>query len=176
MSSRVLLVEIMQRRHSATNVSTSTKTTNLSSLPNVTATKIISFAQSSQVHPVIAMEVITSGGGSSDHHHLPSTASSSSSSSLDMMKHYFRPITSLVFLASGRDTPIIFIYPPDLCTAFVFTVKEIIILSRRTIFSVIKNTLLQFPIDKVSAWMEVDDSHPTMLAQWLAPGSNESRT
>ena len=87
---------------SATNVSTST-----ASLPNVTATKIISFAQSSQVHPVIAMEVITSGGGSSDHHHLPATASSSSSTSLDMMKRYFRPITSLVFLASGRDTPII---------------------------------------------------------------------
>ena len=25
-------------------------------------------------------------------------------------------------------------------------------------------------------WMEVDDSHPTMLAQWLAPGSKESRS
>ena len=47
------------------------------------------------------MEVITSGGGSSDHHHLPSTASNSSSS--DMMKRYLRPITSLVFLASGRE-------------------------------------------------------------------------
>jgi len=85
---------------------------------------------------------------------------------LDKYSTLFTNLVCLVYT-------IIFIYPPDLCTAFVFTVKEIIVLSRRTIFSVIKNTLLQFPIDKVSAWMEVDDSHPTMLAQWLAPGSKE---
>ena len=31
-----------------------------STLPNVEATKILAFGQSSQVHPVIAMEVMTS--------------------------------------------------------------------------------------------------------------------
>jgi len=66
--------------------------TSNSSLPNVTATKLISFAQSSQVHPVIAMEVITNDL-------TPPTSSSSS----DLMKYYLRPITSLILLASGRE-------------------------------------------------------------------------
>ena len=35
----------------------------------------------------------------------------------------------------------------------------------------------QEPVDEERyCWMEVDDSHPKMLAQWLAPGSKESRS
>ena len=72
-----------------------------SSLPNVTATKIISFAQSSQVHPVIAMEVMTSASQSQPP--TVTTTNSSSSRPSDVLKSYLRPITSLVLLASGRE-------------------------------------------------------------------------
>ncbi|KAL7543620.1 hypothetical protein ACHAXR_012918, partial [Thalassiosira sp. AJA248-18] len=68
-----------------------------SSLPNVSATKILTFAQSSQVHPVIAMEVMTSSSSSS------SSGVNNTSSSTDTISRYLRPITSLLFLASGRE-------------------------------------------------------------------------
>eukprot|EP00985_Skeletonema_marinoi_P004573 scaffold1984_cov113-Skeletonema_marinoi.AAC.2 len=64
----------------------------MASLPSVSATKLLSFAQSSQVHPVIAIEVLSSNDGS--------TASSASSG--DVMR-YLRSVTSLVVLASGRE-------------------------------------------------------------------------
>jgi hypothetical protein len=60
-----------------------------STLPNVEATKILAFGQSSQVHPVIAMEVMTS-------------ADCNASKTLNN-EYLLKPITSLVFLASGRE-------------------------------------------------------------------------
>ena len=63
----------------------------LSALPNVSATKLLSFAQSSQVHPVIVIECLSSSDD-------PALASSSA----DVMR-YLRPVTSLVVLASGRE-------------------------------------------------------------------------
>ena len=64
-----------------------------SSLPSVSATKLLSFAQSSQVHPVIAIEVLSSNDGGM----VPSSFSSG-----DVMR-YLRSVTSLVVLASGRE-------------------------------------------------------------------------
>ena len=63
----------------------------LSALPNVSATKLLSFAQSSQVHPVIVIECLSSSDD-------PALAPSS----VDVMR-YLRPVTSLVVLASGRE-------------------------------------------------------------------------
>lgn len=65
----------------------------MASLPNVSATKLLSFAQSSQVHPVIAIEVLSSNDGS--------TASLSSPG--DTIMRYLHSVTSLVVLASGRE-------------------------------------------------------------------------
>jgi len=69
----------------------------VASLPNVTATKITTFAQSSQVHPVIAMEVMTSSSNLT-----PAT----SATNTNIIQH-LRPITTLVFLASGRECTIV---------------------------------------------------------------------
>ena len=63
---------------------------------NVTAIKIATFAQSSQVHPVIAIEV-SSGLPS-----LPDPGTAPPPSGLDLLR-YVRPVTALVFLASGRE-------------------------------------------------------------------------
>lgn len=66
-----------------------------SSLPNVVATKLMAFAQSSQVHPVIAMEVMASTDRSS------TGTSGINDVSLDMAR-WLKQVTSLVVLASGR--------------------------------------------------------------------------
>jgi hypothetical protein len=77
----------------------------VSSLPNVTATKIASFAQSSQVHPVIALEIVMSSSPPT----TPITTAMNRSSSTTLpsidayMSKYIRSVTSLVFLASGRE-------------------------------------------------------------------------
>jgi len=62
--------------------------------PNVAATRVLIFAQSSQVHPVIAMEVMSSD--------LPGATATRSAGASDVTR-YLRPITSLLFLASGRE-------------------------------------------------------------------------
>lgn len=67
-------------------------------IKNISATKLIAFAQSSQVHPVITLEVT-----SSVDRPMPSSSEvATSSSSLDLSR-VLRPITSLVVLASGRE-------------------------------------------------------------------------
>ena len=60
------------------------------SSPNVSATKLLAFAQSSQVHPVIAMEVASS-------------TDRAVSESADAMGRWLRPVAGLVVLASGRE-------------------------------------------------------------------------
>jgi len=65
---------------------------------NISATKLIAFAQSSQVHPVITLEVTSSV----DRPVPASSEVASSSFSLDLSR-VLRPITSLVILASGRE-------------------------------------------------------------------------
>ena len=74
--------------------------TTTSSLPNVTASKILTFAQSSQVHPVIAMEVSMPSSSVSQ---LGAVVHAGSSSTSDVIAKYLRPTTSLLFLASGRE-------------------------------------------------------------------------
>jgi hypothetical protein len=75
----------------------------LANVPNMDATKILAFGQSSQVHPVIAIEVVTSLDGMPD-----------SSLTTDDMTKFLKPITSLVFLASGREcTTLEIISSPD---------------------------------------------------------------
>jgi hypothetical protein len=77
----------------------------LAGLPNMTATKIMGFGQSSQVHPVIAIEAITS---------LDDTMLSDSYILRDDVTNFLKPITSLVFLASGREcTTVEIISSPD---------------------------------------------------------------
>ncbi|KAL7467639.1 hypothetical protein ACHAXS_007880 [Conticribra weissflogii] len=66
---------------------------------NISATKLIAFAQSSQVHPVITLEVISSVDRPVP---LSSEIATSSSSSMDLAR-VLRPINSLVVLASGRE-------------------------------------------------------------------------
>lgn len=61
--------------------------TNAAQFPNVTATRIASFAQSSQVHPVIVVEILS---------YVVTTKS-------PCAKKMPRPISSLLFLASGRE-------------------------------------------------------------------------
>ena len=63
-----------------------------SNVQSVTAMKIASFGQSSQVHPVIVVEILADANSLS-------TRASYSTSDESLM----RPITSLVFLASGRE-------------------------------------------------------------------------
>ncbi len=83
------------------------------SFPTVSATRIASFAQSSQVHPVIAVEIVvapsstmTATATMTGDHYSSSSSSSSSFSDVALSK-YMRPITSLVFLASGRECTIV---------------------------------------------------------------------
>jgi hypothetical protein len=71
----------------------------LSTLPNVSATKIASFAQSSQVHPVIAVEIVMSPPIQTMINHDRSSLLSLEG----VISKYIRSVTSLVFLASGRE-------------------------------------------------------------------------
>ena len=89
----------------------------LTTIPNVAASKILAFGQSSQVHPVIAIEVITS----SDRHSYSSFSSTVAKSSSDAAAHqdaqytqFLKPITSLLILASGREcTAVEIVSTPD---------------------------------------------------------------
>ena len=70
----------------------------LASVPDTVASKIVAFAQSSQVHPVIAIELA-----------FPQTQIS-----VKDMNQFLKPITSLVFLASGREcTAVEIVSTPD---------------------------------------------------------------
>ena len=72
----------------------------LASVPDTVASKIVAFAQSSQVHPVIVIEV---------------TFSQTQVIVVeDNMNQFLKPITSLVFLASGREcTAVEIVSTPD---------------------------------------------------------------
>ena len=90
----------------------------LTTIPNVAASKILAFGQSSQVHPVIAIEVVIT---SSDRHSYSSFSSSVAKSSSDAAAHqdaqytqFLKPITSLLILASGREcTAVEIVSTPD---------------------------------------------------------------
>jgi hypothetical protein len=98
-------VNVLRNQESmALSSQTSNDASWIASLPNVSATKLLSFAQSSQVHPVIAIEVLEDGStaSSSSLAVAGEISSSSSSSSVDVMR-YLHAVTSLVVLASGRE-------------------------------------------------------------------------
>lgn len=75
----------------------------LSTVPNITATKIASFAQSSQVHPVIAVEIVTSPPPLATKTPMTHQHRSPLPSSQEYMSEFIRSVTSLVFLACGRE-------------------------------------------------------------------------
>jgi len=94
-------VNVLRNQESVVAALSTSNSSLLVSLPNVSATKLLSFAQSSQVHPVIAIEVLSSNDGNTASS-VAAAASCSSSSSVDVMR-YLHSVTSLVVLASGRE-------------------------------------------------------------------------
>ena len=89
-------VNVLRNQESALSLSAAATSSLMASLPSVSATKLLSFAQSSQVHPVIALEVLSSFDGSA------ASSAAAAGSTVDIMR-YLLPVTSLVVLASGRE-------------------------------------------------------------------------
>lgn len=91
-SGRVAIVAVANAFYSVPCYLTRSEGGVTNNVQSVTAIKIASFAQSSQVHPVIVVEILA------DANSLSTRASYSTSE-----ENLMRPITSLVFLASGRE-------------------------------------------------------------------------
>ncbi|KAL3795905.1 hypothetical protein HJC23_002176 [Cyclotella cryptica] len=88
----------------------------LAGLPTVAATKILAFAQSSQLHPVIAIDVMSpidrnaTAPINTDASHTNDDANDTAA----VISKFLKPITSLVVLASGREcTSVEIVSTPD---------------------------------------------------------------